>query len=391
MSSTVIGTSAPCVNCGKPAGALKCPKCLELGFRDAVFCTNECFKSNYKTHKAMHKKAAVPDAYDYPEGTHDAFPPSAFPQHQYTGPLRAILPFVSVPKRTVPLHIPQPDYATESNGKSFSELASRKASPKLGRTHSPSEIAAMRKVCRLARQVLDIAAAALRPGLTTLELDALVHSECIKRDSYPSPLGYRLFPRSVCTSINEVICHGIPDARPLKDGDIINIDVTLYHEGFHGDVNATYPVGEISDEKKLLIATARECLDEAIRACKPGTLFRDVGGIIEPIARAQGFSTNRTYVGHGINQTFHPAPDIAHYANSKTTVGQMKAGMIFTIEPMICVGNQQAVHWPDNWTATTIDGKASAQFEETLLVTATGVEVLTAAEGWKLPPAPGRA
>ncbi|KAL8292288.1 hypothetical protein RQP46_001754 [Phenoliferia psychrophenolica] len=375
-----------CINCGKPANrALTCPKCKELGFRDSVFCSNECFKDNYKTHKAMHKKADAPCDV-YPEGTVDPF--IGKKDHKYTGPLRAIYPIVPVPKREVPASIPRPDYALNTKGNSMSETVANKMSPK-GRVHTKEEIAGMRKVCTLAREVLDIAAAAVRPGITTLELDEIVHAECIKRDSYPSPLGYHLFPRSVCTSVNEVICHGIPDARPLVSGDIINLDVTLYHAGFHGDLNATYPVGDqVSDVNLNLIATTRSCLDEAIRACKPGTLFRDIGGIIEPIARAQGFATNRTYVGHGINQLFHCAPNIAHYANSMSTVGTMKAGMIFTIEPMICTSNALDLHWPDNWTAVTKDGKPSAQFEETLLVTATGVEVLTAAPGWELPPRP---
>ncbi|KAK4706060.1 methionyl aminopeptidase, partial [Phenoliferia sp. Uapishka_3] len=335
----------------------------------------------------------------------------------YTGTLRAVYPVEPVPKREVPESIPKPDYAINGElllsipdrwsgvwggniwGKAeevgrvvvggLNEVRKERANPKFGRVHTKEEIASMRVVCKLAREVLDITAAAIRPGVTTLELDEICHAECMKRQSYPSPLGYRLFPRSVCTSVNEVICHGIPDARPLEDGDIINLDVTLFYKGFHGDVNATYPVGPNCSEQNLrLIATTRSCLDEAIRAVKPGALFKDMGGIIEPIARKEGFSTNRTYVGHGINQLFHCAPNIAHYANSKSTVGQMKAGMIFTIEPMICTGNQQDLHWPDNWTAVTQDGKPSAQFEETMLVTATGVEVLTAAPGWELPPMP---
>ncbi|KAM0748017.1 methionine aminopeptidase [Meredithblackwellia eburnea MCA 4105] len=381
---TVASGGVPCLNnCGKMGSrSFTCPKCIELGFRDGVFCSKECFVTNYKTHhKTMHKKPAV-STYNFPTGTHDHFPSD---QHVYTGKLRAVYPDKPVPMREVPAHILKPDYATEVKGRSFQEQAARRMMGKFGKIHTKAEIESMRTVCKLAREVLDLAAATLRPGLTTLEIDDYVHKLCIERDSYPSPLNYRLFPRSVCTSINEVICHGIPDARPLEDGDIINLDVTLYHKGFHGDVNATYPVGNVSEENMNLIRTSRKCLDESIRICKPGTLFRDVGGVIEPVAKAQGFSTNRTYVGHGINQLFHPPPDIAHYANSKSTVGEMKTGMIFTIEPMICIGNQQDVHWPDNWTAVTTDGKCSAQFEETLLVTADGVEVLTAAPGWKLP------
>ncbi|SJL00254.1 related to Methionine aminopeptidase 1 [Armillaria ostoyae] len=186
------------------------------------------------------------------------------------------------------------------------------------------------KMRTLAREVLDIAASHVKPGVTTDELDEIVHNACTERNAYPSPLNYRNFPKSVCTSINEVICHGIPDRRKLKNGDIINIDVTLYYDGE------------------------------------------------EPIARSNGCAVVRSYTGHGINDLFHCSPtNIPHYAKNKA-VGTMKAGMVFTIEPMINLGhNWGDVHWPDNWTATTVDGKKSAQFEDTLLITETGVEVLT--------------
>ncbi|KAI5474173.1 methionyl aminopeptidase [Pseudohyphozyma bogoriensis] len=385
--TTSTSYAVPCMNCGKPGDSkLMCPKCQKEGIRDGIFCSQQCFSDNWKAHKlAYHTKAAVSD-YKFPEGTYDPF--ANVPNH-YTGPLRAVYPDVPVPKREVPAHIPKPDYATEVKGRSMTEMISR-SRDRFGKVLNKEEIEGMRKVCRLSREVLDIAAAALRPGITTLEIDEIVHSACIERDAYPSPLGYRMFPRSVCTSINEIICHGIPDARPLESGDVINIDVSLFHGGFHGDVNATYPVGDVFPRNLELLATSRRSLDESIRACKPGVYFKDIGGIIEPIVTEKGFSTNRTYVGHGINQLFHPAPDIPHYAGSKTTIGKMKAGMTFTIEPMICTGLQQDIHWKDNWTAATQDGKPSAQFEETLLVTETGVEVLTAAPGWVLPPLEGR-
>ncbi|EED79808.1 predicted protein [Postia placenta Mad-698-R] len=241
------------------------------------------------------------------------------------------------------------------------------------------EIEKMRTVCRLAREVLDIAASHVRPGITTDEIDEIVHNETIKRNAYPSPLNYKGYPKSVCTSINEVICHGIPDQRRLQEGDIINIDVTLYYDGFHGDLNETYPVGRINEDTQKLLRTARQSLDEAIKLCKPGALFRDLGKTIEPIARANNCAVVRTYCGHGIHELFHCAPlNVPYYAKNKA-VGTMKPGMIFTIEPMINLGhNWDLVHWPDDWTATTVDGKPSAQFEDTLLVTETGVEVLTA-------------
>ncbi|KAL9715120.1 Methionine aminopeptidase 1 [Leucoagaricus gongylophorus] len=195
---------------------------------------------------------------------------------------------------------------------------------------SSEEQEKMRRVCRLAREVLDITAAAIRPGITTDEIDEIVHKATIERDAYPSPLNYRNFPKSVCTSVNEVICHGIPDKRKLQEGDIINIGeyhFSKIHSGFHGDLNETYAVGEIDEDSKKLIRTTREALDAAIAICKPGALFRDIGKTIEPIARSNSCAVVRTYTGHGINNLFHCAPNIPHYAKNKA-VGTMKAGMV---------------------------------------------------------------
>jgi len=275
-------------------------------------------------------------------------------------------------KRVIPDHIPRPDYADDGNPKS--EFQKYGQPPRILNLEEQEK---MRTVCRLAREVLDIAAEAVRPGITTDAIDAIVHDAIIERNAYPSPLNYHKFPKSVCTSVNEVVCHGIPDQRKLQEGDIINIDVTLYYDGFHGDLNETYPVGRIDEESQKLIQTSRECLDRAIQVCKPDIPFRDLGKAIEPYARANGCSVVRTYTGHGINDLFHTAPNIPHYRKNKA-VGTMKAGMTFTIEPMINLGdNWNDVCWPDNWTATTADGKKSAQFEDTLLVTDTGVEILT--------------
>ncbi|GJN88331.1 hypothetical protein Rhopal_001296-T1 [Rhodotorula paludigena] len=372
--------------CGKPAGSLECPKCKALGRGPSFFCSQLCFASKCKK---MHAPAPKPEIkYDFPPGTYDGMEEHKKKKGSggfaYTGKLRSVMPVEPVPKREVPDHIVKPDYATEVRGNSFSENVAR-VHERQGRILDAEQIEAMRKVSKYGREILDLAAAALRPGVTTLEIDALVHEECIKRECYPSPLGYHLFPRSVCTSINECICHGIPDARPLEDGDIINLDVTVYHGGFHSDLNATYPVGTSVPQQHLdLIACARECLDEAIRMCKPGVPYQDVGKRIEEVCTQRGFSTNKTFVGHGVNQLFHPLPDVPHYAGNRAA-GVMRPGQTFTIEPMICIGDAREVHWPDNWTAVTRDGKASAQFEETLLITETGVEVLTAAPGWVLP------
>jgi len=366
MSSGVLCQSQSCPN-GHPPSRLECPTCSKLGIRGSFYCGQECFKSGWKTHKLIHDlaKSGGPALSTYPDGSHNPFP-----NYNFTGSMRPAYP-LSV-TRKVPDHIPRPDYAQD--GVPISETKRTGQPPRILTTEEQEK---MRTVCRLTREVLDIAASHLRPGISTDELDEIVHNATIERNSYPSPLNYRRFPKSLCTSVNEVICHGIPDQRKLQEGDIINIDVSLYCDGYHGDANATYPVGKIDEDSARLIRTTRQSLDAAIDMCKPGALFRDIGKVIEPIARANGCAVVRTYTGHGINDLFHPAPNIPHYAKNKA-VGTMKPGMAFTIEPMLNLGHNWAdVHWPDNWTATTVDGKRSAQFEETLLITETGVEVLT--------------
>jgi len=235
----------------------------------------------------------------------------------------------------------------------------------------------MRVVCRIGREVLDIAAAAVQAGVTTDEIDRIVHEETILRDSYPSPLNYKNFPKSCCTSVNEIICHGIPDMRPLQDGDIVNIDVSCYHRGFHSDLNETYLVGNVDEKGRNLVRTSRECLEKAIQMAKPGVQYREVGDVIEKHAKSQGCSVVKTYCGHGVHRLFHAAPSIPHYAKNKA-IGTMRVGHCFTIEPMINEGTWRDDTWPDGWTSCTEDGKRSAQFEHTLLVTETGVDILTA-------------
>lgn len=198
--------------------------------------------------------------------------------------------------------------------------------------------------------------------------------------SYPSPLNYVHFPKSICTSVNEVICHGIPDQRKLEDGDLVNLDVTLYHGGFHGDLNETYYVGEKArndPDTVRVVECSRTCLDDAIKLVKPGMAFKDPGNVIEKHAKTQDCSVIKTYCGHGINQMFHAPPNVPHYAKNKA-IGIAKPGMCFTIEPMVALGTYRDKTWPDNWTSVTADGKKTAQFEHTLLVTEDGVEVLTA-------------
>ena len=193
--------------------------------------------------------------------------------------------------RTLPESIPRPDYAADG-------IPYEERSDKSTKLLNEEEREGMRRVCRLAREVLDIAAAAIKPGVTTDEIDSIVHQACIDRDSYPSPLNYRNFPKSVCTSVNEVICHGIPDSRPLQEGDIINLDVTLYHKGYHGDLNRTYPVGKIDADSFRVINTSLKAMQAAIALCKPGALFRDIGATIEPICKKNGCAVVRTYVRH---------------------------------------------------------------------------------------------
>ncbi|KAL9608386.1 MAG: hypothetical protein Q9167_006783 [Letrouitia subvulpina] len=293
-----------------------------------------------------------------------------FPSFKFTGPLRPVYPLS--PRRSIPDHIPKPEW--HKDGQPKYKTFGRNNIPILDKKAQD----AMRKVCRLSREVLDIVGREVRPGVTTDYLDDIVHKACIERNSYPSPLNYVHFPKSVCTSVNEVICHGIPDQRILLDGDILNLDVSLYHQGYHGDINETYYVGTsaLNPLNTHLVETTRECLSLAIKAVKPGLPFREIGNIIEKHAKANNCGVIKTYCGHGINTLFHGAPNIPHYAKNKA-VGVAKAGMCFTIEPMISAGSWRDKTWPDNWTSVTTDGSRTAQFEHTLLVTDEGVEVLT--------------
>ncbi|GAY41945.1 hypothetical protein CUMW_063250 [Citrus unshiu] len=458
-------TSLSCVRCGKPAH-LQCPKCMELKLprEGAAFCTQDCFKASWTSHKSVHLKAKL-----------------------------------SAP-------------GTGEN----SSLGTPKVEPNSDLQHvveikTPDQIERMRETCRIAREVLDAAARMIRPGVTTDEIDRVVHEATITAGGYPSPLNYHFFPKSCCTSVNEVICHGIPDSRKLEDGDIVNIDVTVYYKGVHGDLNETYFVGNADEASRQLVQCTYECLEKAISigmhwdlgvvfpfvvlaifclmwtvfgskfdisipifliSVKPGVRFREIGEVINRHATMSGFSVVKSYCGHGIGELFHCAPNIPHYSRNKA-VGVMKVGQTFTIEPMInagipwtsrevvvavswssgtsmvcgmqlacrtlmstagwdrlgcvltlfsVVGLEDVVEaehqskvagfvwfgssayasghgpwvwfvvagvwrdrmWPDGWTAVTADGKRSAQFEHTLLVTETGVEVLTA----RLPSSP---
>ena len=235
----------------------------------------------------------------------------------------------------------------------------------------------MKVVCKLGRLVLDTAHKAVKVGVTTDELDQIVHETAIENDCYPSPLNYYKFPKSVCTSVNEVVCHGIPDKRPLKDGDIVNLDVTVFHHGYHGDLNETYLVGNVDKKGKKLVEKTYNSLMKAIDICKPGVKISEIGNVIGEYIEQEGFSVVKNYIGHGIGKLFHTLPSVLHYKKNNAH-GIMKPGNIFTIEPMINEGTYKNVKWLDDWTVVTEDGKRSAQFEHTLLITEDGVEVLTA-------------
>jgi methionyl aminopeptidase len=230
---------------------------------------------------------------------------------------------------------------------------------------------------RLAAQALEAVGAAVRPGVTTDELDAIGHEFLVGHGAYPSTLGYRGFPKSLCTSINEVICHGIPDSTVLVDGDIVNIDVTAYIGGVHGDTNATFAVGDIDDESRALVDVTREALARAVRAVRPGRAVNVVGRVIESYARRFGYGVVRDFTGHGIGEAFHSGLVIPHYDAAPEHARVMEPGMVFTIEPMLTLGSPEWRMWEDGWTVVTADRSRSAQFEHTLLVTESGAEVLT--------------
>ena len=273
-------------------------------------------------------------------------------------------------RRVVPEGINRPSYAESGVVDRWSEPTVKSA----------DVIERMRRAGREAAEVVALVAAAAQPGVTTDELDELCHQEAVRRNAYPSPLNYEgavaPFPKSLCTSVNEVICHGIPDDRPLADGDIASLDVTLFIDGVHGDTCVTVPVGRVDEASRRLVAVTRECLAKAIDAVAPGRPVNVIGRTIEEHAEANGFGVVRQFVGHGVGETFHSGFYVPHYFDpSRADV--LEPGMTFTIEPMITMGAWQARMWPDGWTAVTADGRRAAQFEHTLLVGDHGAEILT--------------
>jgi methionyl aminopeptidase len=349
-------------------------------------------KKKRKKKKKPKKSGAVKDAEYYQRALADV--PSeiigdpmamdeSFKNFAFTGPLR---PAQVTTQREVPddAGIPKPDYSED--GYPTSEMVGRKpgASKSSMDIHDAESIEGMRYAGKMGREVIDIAGKFLKVGVTGDEIDRVVHYASLERNGYPSPLNYHNFPKSVCVSPNEVICHGIPDCRPIEDGDVVNLDVTIYVEykgkTYHADLNETYLVGNVSDEDVHLVRVAYECLQTAQKMLRPGTLYRELGNHITKVANSQGCSVVKTYCGHGIGNLFHTTPNVPHYSKNKA-VGIMRPGHSFTVEPMINQGSWKDKTWPDDWTAVTADGKRSAQFEHTFMITETGVEIMTARPG----------
>ena len=269
--------------------------------------------------------------------------------------------------RSVPDHIAKPGYAATGEVTRWNESAVK----------SPEIIERMRHAGQMAADILRLAGEFVKPGMTTDDIDVFVHDLTVERGAYPSPLNYHRYPKSVCTSLNEVICHGIPDSTVIEDGDIINLDVTCFVNGVHGDTNATFMVGDVSAEDRLLVRVTEECMWRGIEAVVPGRPLSDIGKAIEDHAKTHRMGVVRAFIGHGIGEQFHTDVQVLHYYDPRNNT-IMKPGMVFTIEPMITLGTWQFHMWDDDWTAVTADGKRTAQFEHMVLVTDTGVEVLTA-------------
>ena len=237
----------------------------------------------------------------------------------------------------------------------------------------------MRVAGRIAAQAMAAAAAVIAPGVTTDEVDRVGHEFLMDHGAYPSTLGYKGFPKSLCTSVNEVICHGIPDDRPLEDGDIVNIDITAFIGGVHGDTDATYLCGDVDEESRLLVERTHEAMMRGIKAAIPGREINVIGRVIQSYARRFGYGVVRDFTGHGIGRSFHSGLIVPHYDAAPSYNTIIEPGMTFTIEPMLNLGTPEWEMWDDKWTVVTADRRRSAQFEHTILITDTGNEILTLA------------
>ncbi len=271
------------------------------------------------------------------------------------------------PGRKVPARIPRPEYVGKPAPRPYAGTD----------VYSAETIELIRERGRIAAGAVEAVGAALVPGITTDDLDRIAHEYLLERDAYPSTLGYRGFPKSCCTSLNEVVCHGIPDDTVLVDGDIVNIDVTAYKNGVHGDLNKTFVVGTAAPEVADLVDRTREALARGIRAVAPGRQINVIGRAIQSYAARFGYGVVREFTGHGVGDAFHTGLVIPHYDAAPHYDTVMRAGMVFTIEPMLTLGTHEWDLWDDGWTVTTKDKRWTAQFEHTLVVTESGAEILT--------------
>ena len=270
------------------------------------------------------------------------------------------------PPRAVPPSIPRPHYVDSKGPADLDDPMVKDA----------DTIARMRVAGRIAADALVEVGRHVAPGVTTDELDRIGHEYLVDHGAYPSTLGYKGFPKSLCTSVNEVICHGIPDSRPLADGDIVKIDITAFKGGVHGDTCGTFYSGDVTPEVRDLSERTHEALRRAIAAVKPGRPVNVIGRVIESYAKRFGYGVVRDYTGHGVGQSFHTRPTILHYDEPRATT-VLESGMTFTIEPMLTLGGVEWFMWDDGWTVITADGSWVAQWEHTLVVTDNGAEVLT--------------
>jgi methionyl aminopeptidase len=273
------------------------------------------------------------------------------------------------PKLDVPASIPRPEYVGKAVPSKFTG----------SNIKTPEQIEKIRHSGKIAAQAIELVGRNAKPGITTDELDKIAHNFLIENGAYPSTLGYRGYPKSICSSLNEVICHGIPDDTLLEDGDILNIDITAYIDGFHGDSNQTFLVGEVKPEVADLVERTREALARGIAVVAPGRSVNLIGRAIESFAKRFNYGVVRDFTGHGIGEAFHSGLIIPHYDSAPMYSDEMQVGMVFTIEPMLTLGTHQWDMWADGWTVVTKDKSITAQFEHTLVVTENGADILTLA------------
>jgi methionyl aminopeptidase len=277
------------------------------------------------------------------------------------------MPGVVTKQLDVPAAIVRPEYVGKNSPSEWTG----------GHVKNPEQVEKIRAAGKLAAQAIELAGSQITPGISTNELDVIVHEFLVSNGAYPSTLGYRGFPKSCCTSVNEIICHGIPDDLEIRDGDIVNIDVTAYLDGFHGDSNVTFKVGQVSEEVSLLVDRTKEALDRAIASVMPGRAINVIGRTIESFAKRFNYGVVRDFTGHGIGEAFHSGLVIPHYDAAPHYSNIMEVGMVFTIEPMLTLGTHEWDMWADGWTVATRDKSITAQFEHTLVVTESGAQILT--------------